>query len=241
MRWDCDIVHRSDFYLIDTNYWLGLGADLCFNPLLRDYIQRVASMHLQHPVPETTPMLPSNMPGHRGARLPREAVTAPPQGVDVHTMSAFSTIAIDDSCGHCLLGCSPVRFGTFGASVDESRRSSSPRYGSFLTAAAARMTRFEWGVYGFSNGHFVSSISTSNLPFAVVLAADPYLQGRSLFKEFTSCSRILPGVKELYDHIRSSGVSSVLHGYMIHSHRLPPGDSTKNFWQIQASIVSELR
>ena len=32
--WDCDIVHRSDFYLIDANYWLRLGADLCFDLLL---------------------------------------------------------------------------------------------------------------------------------------------------------------------------------------------------------------
>ena len=65
MCWDCDIVHRSDFYLIDADYWSRLGADLCFDPLLRDYIQRVASMRSQHPVPEAMPMLPCNMPGHR--------------------------------------------------------------------------------------------------------------------------------------------------------------------------------
>ena len=74
-----------------------------------------------------------------------------------------------------------------------------------------------------------------------MLAADPFLQGRFLFKEFTGCSRILPGVKELYDHIKSSGLSSVLQGYILHSHCLLPGNSTKNFWQIQAIIVSELR
>ena len=121
MCWDCDIVHRSDFYLIDANYWSRLGANLCFDPLLRDYIQRVASMRLQHPVPETMPMLPSNMPEHRGPRLPEEVVPAPPKGVDIHAMSAFFTIAIDNSCGHCLLGCSPVTFGTFDVSVNEPR------------------------------------------------------------------------------------------------------------------------
>ena len=187
-------------------------------------------MRLQHPVPETIPMLPSNMTGHRGPRLPQEAVPAPPQRVDVHVMTAFSTIAIDDSYGHCLLGCSPVTFGTFDVSTNNPCRSSSPKYGSFPTAAAAQITRFEWGVYGFSNGHFVSLISTSNLPFAIVLAADPFLQGRSLFKEFTGCCRILPDVKELYDRIQFSGMSSVLHSYMIHSHHLLPGNSTKKFW-----------
>ena len=134
-----------------------------------------------------------------------------------------------------------MSFGVFSTSAHRAGNTSTPRYGSFLTAAAVQITSFEWAAYGFSNGHFASSISTGNLPFSVVLATDPFVQNRSLFSEFTECQQILPGVTELYAHIRSSGITTDPHGYLIHSHRLPPGDSTKNFWQIQASIVSELR
>ena len=35
--------------------------------------------------------------------------------------------------------------------------------------------------------------------------------------------------KDLYDRIRSSGDCSILSGYMIHSHRLPPGNLMHNF------------
>ena len=95
-----DIVHRSHFYLIDAEYWSQLGADLCFDPLLHDYIQRVANMRLHHPVPETMPMLSDNMPGHRGPRLPAEVMKTPPSIIDVHATSLFYTIALDDSYGH---------------------------------------------------------------------------------------------------------------------------------------------
>ena len=100
-------------------------------------------------------MLSANMLGHRGPRFLKEAVNGSPQGIDVHAMSAFSIIALDDSQGHCPLGYLPVSFGTFAAPANEPGIPSSPIYGSYPIAAAAQITRFEWGVYGFSNGHFV--------------------------------------------------------------------------------------
>jgi hypothetical protein len=39
MCWDMDIEHRNDHWLTDANYFSCLNADLCFNPLLKDYIQ----------------------------------------------------------------------------------------------------------------------------------------------------------------------------------------------------------
>ena len=36
--WDMDIIHQNVNSLIDADYWSRLGTDLCFNPLLRDYI-----------------------------------------------------------------------------------------------------------------------------------------------------------------------------------------------------------
>ena len=139
---------------------------------------------------------------------------APPSGrsVDAHATSLFSAIAIDDSHMHCLLIFLPVSFSTFATSPSRPDSRSSPLYNSNLTAVAAQINRFEWAVYGLNNGHFMSSISTRNLPFEISLAADPFIRRKLLFKEFAKCNRILPGVKELYDHIRSSGILSVLHG-----------------------------
>jgi hypothetical protein len=65
-------------------------------------------------------------------------------------------------------------------------------------------------------------------------------EGRALFKEFTKCPTILSGVRELYDHIRCSGDRSKLDGYLLHSHRFPDSSTTRNFWQLQASIIKEL-
>jgi hypothetical protein len=39
MCWDMDIKHRNDHWLPNANYFSHLGADLCFDPLLKDYIQ----------------------------------------------------------------------------------------------------------------------------------------------------------------------------------------------------------
>jgi hypothetical protein len=38
--WDMDIEHRNDNWLTDADYFSRLGANLCFDPLLKDYIQR---------------------------------------------------------------------------------------------------------------------------------------------------------------------------------------------------------
>ncbi len=38
MCWDMDIVHQNDFPLVDANYWLRLGADICFNPHFKLYL-----------------------------------------------------------------------------------------------------------------------------------------------------------------------------------------------------------
>ena len=38
MCWDMDIEHRNDHWHTDANHFSHLGADLCFDPLLKDYI-----------------------------------------------------------------------------------------------------------------------------------------------------------------------------------------------------------
>ena len=38
MCWDVDIVHRNDVHLTDADYWSRLGADICFDPLFKSYL-----------------------------------------------------------------------------------------------------------------------------------------------------------------------------------------------------------
>lgn len=136
----------------------------------------------------------------------------------------------------------PIKFGTFPPRSDPSQhRPTLTLYNNDLTAAAKFITRFGWAVYTFNNDHFILAIRNRNLPFHITLAADPNQEGRALLGKFTDCKTILHGVKDLYDHIRSSGISSQLQGYLIHSHRLPSTETTTTFWQLQASIVTQLR
>ncbi len=43
MCWDVDIVHRTNDFLIDADYWSRLNANLCYEPTFREYLQFVSS------------------------------------------------------------------------------------------------------------------------------------------------------------------------------------------------------
>ncbi len=93
----------------------------------------------------------------------------------------------------------------------------------------------------FHGGHFASTIQSLNLPFQVWLACDPHEFGRSLFQEFTSCHHIFSSATDLLNHICTSGDTSVIHCYLIHSPRFQTSKTTTTFWQIQATIILQLR
>ena len=76
MCWDMDIEHRNDTFLGDVDYWSRLGADLCFDPLLRTYIEQVNSFCQRSPSPAALPPSPENMPYFRDPRLPAAAATS---------------------------------------------------------------------------------------------------------------------------------------------------------------------
>jgi hypothetical protein len=44
LGWDINIVHWENNYLADTNYWLTLASDLCYDPTFKDYIQLVSTL-----------------------------------------------------------------------------------------------------------------------------------------------------------------------------------------------------
>ena len=246
MCWDMVIVHRPGTMLSTPDYLSRLGADLCFDPLVRAYYERIHSLRAADPPPTTLPMQPINMPGYRGPRRSSSpaapAALLQPDDVDGTAQSIFTSIFLDDANGHSALSHVPVVFGTFAPEVDLAAvYRSSPLYHSELVLTARTILEFQWAVYSFNSGHFMTNIRRHCLPFRVTLAADTTLSGRSCFKEFTNCQRILTGAKEMLDHVRSSGDTSPIDGYLIHSHDLSSASNVSAFWQIQASLVVQLR
>jgi hypothetical protein len=106
---------------------------------------------------------------------------------------------------------------------------------------AQQVLQFSWAVYSFHGGHFASTIQSWNLPFQVRLACNLHESSQSLFQEFISCRHIFSSATDLLNHIHASGDTSVFHGYLIHSPRFQTSKTTTTFWQIQATIILQLR
>jgi hypothetical protein len=62
-----------------------------------------------------------------------------------------------------------------------------------------------------------------------------------LFREFATNAMVLGSSAELLHHLRSSGETGQIHGYLIHSLRFRDSKTTTKFWQIQTTIVAQLR
>ena len=244
MCWDMDIQHRNAEFLEGPDYFSRLLADLCCDPLLRNYIQRAQDLRSANAPATDLPMHAENMPYYRGPRLPPKDTqpsgpSRPAPSADAAVNVTLSAIHDHNSGGLTHLANWPVHFGPLPDVNPESARA---LYNSDIPAAARQLAGFDWAVYGFNSGHFVSSIRSRNLPFSIVLACDPYEANRALFREFVpSCKTILSGATALLNHVRGSGVTSALHGYIIHSHRYSASDTTSRFWQLQASILKQLR
>jgi hypothetical protein len=67
MGWDVDIVHRTNDYLVDANYWLQLDSNSCYNPLFKKYLHLVAELQQTHPPPTELPMRTEHLPYYCGA------------------------------------------------------------------------------------------------------------------------------------------------------------------------------
>jgi hypothetical protein len=87
----------------------------------------------------------------------------------------------------------------------------------------------------------VAILSQLCRPEIFVLACDQYDCGCALFCEFTTCPDILSSGNDLLHHIQASGDNSQIHGYLIHSLRFRDSDTASSFWQLQSSIVAQLR
>jgi hypothetical protein len=83
-------------------------------------------------------------------------------------------------------------------------------------------------------------VQSHNLPFQICLACDPYESGRSLFQEFAASAKVFNSGSDLLNHIRASGDTAVIHGYLINSYRFQTSEVTTSFWKLQLSIIAQL-
>jgi hypothetical protein len=91
MCWDVDIVHRSNDFLVDADYWSRLNKDLCYDPTFQEYLQFVSSFRTAHPPPTALPIQPENMPYYRGPRV-RHQEESDDTNVDTAAASLLTTI-----------------------------------------------------------------------------------------------------------------------------------------------------
>jgi hypothetical protein len=114
-------------------------------------------------------------------------------------------------------------------------------YNSKIAAYTSETIQFSWAANSFSSRHFLSTTKSaaSLSPFGwlatsrivSVLSLANSRQVRSVFS--TS--------NDLLQHIQASGDRSHIHGYLIHTCRFASSPTTDKFWQVQSSLISQLR
>ena len=239
MCWEVDIMHRPHTELVDANYWSRLGVDLDFNPLFREYIQFTHQLEKSHPPPTKIPMHPEKMPYYRGPRI-QQPTTDSDAADNLHAGSLLTELITSNGCGPTHFSNIPVCFGFIQSSAPAT---SSPRIllNSEFARYAREATQFNWAVYTFSNGHFISSIDSHQLPFTISLACDTTEQGHSLFHKFATYAKVFSSGNDFLHHIRASNEQAIVNDYLINSYRFRTSEVTSSFWKQQLSIIAQLR
>ena len=146
----------------------------------------------------------------------------------LHIQSLLTDITTSRGWGHTHLSNVPICAGKQGPEV-LTATSSRHLLNSELALYARQATQYDWAVYSFSNGHFLSSIASHGLPFTIHLTCDTSEAGRSLFNEFTPDAVVFSSGNALLNHIQSSGQQSVISGYLINSYCFQTSKITSSF------------
>lgn len=158
MCWDVDIIHCNDHHLVDANYWSRLGVDLEYDPLYTQYLQQTRQFSASNPVTSELLMLPENMPYYRGPKVQHSSDEAAVEMI--HIQSLLLSTVTTASTGNDSLCTMPVIFGSFPHCSLATAASFKTLYNSELASYALTASQFQWAVYNFSNGHFVSTIES---------------------------------------------------------------------------------
>jgi hypothetical protein len=184
-------------------------------------------------------MCPENMPYYHGPRFQATAsLSNKPDKLHYETL--LTNIITHQVVGHTHLSHMPVTFRRLSNNVSIPK----PGAGALLYSKFARYARqvmgFNWAVYSFSDSHFPSTIATWNLPFQITLACNPYESGRALSQEFAPDAHIFSSGNNLMNHIRASGQTLVISGYLINSYQFCTSNVTTSFRKLQLSIIAQL-
>jgi hypothetical protein len=156
MGWDINIVHRNDHYITNTDYWSCLGADLCFDPQFKTYLNITQMLHIKNPTPTLFPMKPKNMPYYRGPRVIQPNTTNTHFNTN-HSQAIILMVMVDNCHGLYHLSNIPVKFGNFGRVTPSTSRS---LHNDKFPCYALQVLQFSWAVYSFQGGHFASTIQS---------------------------------------------------------------------------------
>jgi hypothetical protein len=213
MCWDMVIEHQNDVRLTDANYFSRLGADLCFDFLLKEYVQQVDAIRCRSPALTGLPTVPVNQPYFRGPclNMPRKLVQHPPapQPLDSGALAAITTT------GHQHLSNWPVTFGT--AAPADAIGNVAPcclRHHAHCYYACP----FQLGLTWLQQGTFLVYYMQACLPFKVVLVRNPIVHGSAFFCKLSECKLIMNSAPAILDHIGGSSITPKSAEYIIHSH-----------------------
>jgi hypothetical protein len=184
-------------------------------------------------------MRPENMPYYRGPRI-QQPTTESNAADNLHAGNLLTELITSNGCGLTQLSNVPVCFGFMDSSV-QANSTTRVLLNSEFARYAREATQFNWAVYTFSNGHFISSIDSHQLPFTISLTCDTTKQGHSLFRKFATNAKVFSSGNDFLHHIRASSNQDILNGYLINSYRFRTSEVTSSFWKQQLSIIAQLR
>jgi hypothetical protein len=228
MCWDVDIIHQPDSELVNADYWSCLGANINFDPLFHDYLDYTANLRKSNPAPTDLPMRQENMPYYCVPRV--QLVTKISEAANaLHIQRLLTDIIVLSCTGQAFLSNIPVRFGHTALPLCRSATRPRTLLNLEFASYAFQAISFCWAVYLFSNGHFSSTIQSQHLPFHISLACNTSKAGCLLFAEFAPSATVFSSSNDLLQHIRASGETSVIHGYLINSYRFLTSNITTKF------------
>jgi hypothetical protein len=151
MCWDVDIVHWNDDYIMGTDYWSHLNANLCFNLLLKTYLEFTWSLCLANPAQSLFPMKTKNMPYSRSRPHIIPSTHTADKSDAANCQAIVFMVMIDNCHSLCHLSNISVQFSNFGKVTLPNAQ---PLHNDKFPCYAQQVLHFSWAVYSFQGGNF---------------------------------------------------------------------------------------
>jgi hypothetical protein len=214
-------------YIMDADYWSHLGANLCFNPLFKTYMDLNWSLCLESPAQLSFHMKPKNMPYYHGPCIMPSTDTGDTSDA-THCQTTVSTIMIKNCHGLCHLSNVPIQFGNC-------RKVTPPNawllHNDKFPCYAQQVLQFSWAVYSFQGGHLLQQSNLGTCHFTSAWHVTHTNPGAHSFRNSPHAIK--------YSKVHQTCSIKLVH--LSHSSpRFQTSDATTKFWQLQATIIAQL-